>query len=407
MEGKSGYFILYSYDGDAVSDFQSTVIVLTDTPEKAMKIAKKNKPDGWGFRLDTTRGDAGKLNSIDDYRKKTPNSNLEVFGEGKEVPGKMDIKKEAYVDTNSPAFLELNGYFKELVPSIGKSESVAGELVRAINRLLYRYFNDGDQLGIGYGNETCNPAARYLQRYGSHNVRMLVDNMWDENNTDQYEEYLVELVDEINDMVRDNQDLRNKPTPDMFSFKKPEDDQWGDDDYDEGYGDGSEEDEEEYFDEAKKPVVDEEDEDEEEAYYNLGRSRDMRYGDPRGEKPKEKDGDVKDMDESFKVIDESEIRKPRVKKEGIYDEQPDPNDPDAEGNETYPDYEDGDDEVEVKEEYSYEDVENILINALEEASFGEIKSIRSFEQAGVMTYNKGVVVTMRNGQDFQIQINGW
>ena len=256
MEGKSGYFILYSYDGDAVSDYQTTAIVLADTPQNAVKIAKKNNPDGYGFRLDTTRGDAGKLNSLDDYKKRFPNSNLEVFGEGKEVPGKMDIKKEAYVDTNSPAFLELNGYFKELVPSIGKSESVAGELVRAINRLLYRYFNDGDQLGIGYGNETCNPAARYLQRYGSHNVRMLVDNMWDENNTDQYEEYLVELVDEINDMVRDNQYLRNKPTPDMFSFKKPEDDQWGDDDYDEGYGDGSEEDEEEYFDESFK-VIDE------------------------------------------------------------------------------------------------------------------------------------------------------
>ena len=45
--------------------------------------------------------------------------------------------------------------FKELVPISGKADSLAGEIVRAISRIGYRFYNDGDQLGIGYGKETC------------------------------------------------------------------------------------------------------------------------------------------------------------------------------------------------------------------------------------------------------------
>ena len=44
----------------------------------------------------------------------------------------------------------------------GKCETVAGEMLRAYNRVVYRYFNDGDVAGEGYGRETVNPALRYL-----------------------------------------------------------------------------------------------------------------------------------------------------------------------------------------------------------------------------------------------------
>ena len=52
--------------------------------------------------------------------------------------------------------------FDQLVPESGKCETVAGEMIRAFNRIGYRFFNDGDLLNIGYGIETVNPAARYL-----------------------------------------------------------------------------------------------------------------------------------------------------------------------------------------------------------------------------------------------------
>ncbi len=49
----------------------------------------------------------------------------------------------------------INGFFEELVPVKGKCESLAGEIIRAIARIGYRYYNDGDMVGVGYGKETC------------------------------------------------------------------------------------------------------------------------------------------------------------------------------------------------------------------------------------------------------------
>ena len=58
----------------------------------------------------------------------------------------------------------LNALSDVLVPASGKCDSLAGELVRATERIGYRFFNDGDQIGIGYGKETCNGTARYLEK---------------------------------------------------------------------------------------------------------------------------------------------------------------------------------------------------------------------------------------------------
>ena len=52
------------------------------------------------------------------------------------------------------------------VPGSGKADTVGGEIIRALDRLLYRFYNDGDQVGEGYGIETCNGSYRYL----SHKV---------------------------------------------------------------------------------------------------------------------------------------------------------------------------------------------------------------------------------------------
>lgn len=38
----------------------------------------------------------------------------------------------------------INKLFKELVPETGKADSLAGELVRAMSRIGYRFYNDGE-----------------------------------------------------------------------------------------------------------------------------------------------------------------------------------------------------------------------------------------------------------------------
>ena len=56
----------------------------------------------------------------------------------------------------------IDDWFEFLVPSTGKADTVAGELVRAISRIGYRYFNDGDMFYSGYGRETCGSDVAYL-----------------------------------------------------------------------------------------------------------------------------------------------------------------------------------------------------------------------------------------------------
>ena len=57
---------------------------------------------------------------------------------------------------------KINDLTEQYVCSEGKCEPVAGEILRAYNRVVYRYYNDGDVAGEGYGRETVNTALRYL-----------------------------------------------------------------------------------------------------------------------------------------------------------------------------------------------------------------------------------------------------
>lgn len=76
--------------------------------------------------------------------------------------------KEKYKDLIARAQAEdeaekqLEVLFEELVPSKGKAATVAGELVRAMMRILYRDYNDGDMFYEGYGIETCGGSVAYL-----------------------------------------------------------------------------------------------------------------------------------------------------------------------------------------------------------------------------------------------------
>ena len=53
--------------------------------------------------------------------------------------------------------------FDKYVPAMGIAETVGGEILRAMTRILYRFYNDGDMVGVGYGNETVNSSDRYLE----------------------------------------------------------------------------------------------------------------------------------------------------------------------------------------------------------------------------------------------------
>ena len=115
-------------------------------------------------------------------------------------------------------FDRLNDLFDELVPCSGKAESLAGELVRATERIGYRFYNDGDQIGIGYGKETCNPAARFLIQKAPREIADLTAGLWGMVSEAGYEAVLEILAARVADYIEAHPELREQPTEDMWSF---------------------------------------------------------------------------------------------------------------------------------------------------------------------------------------------
>lgn len=119
----------------------------------------------------------------------------------------------------------LNELFEELVPASGKADCLAGEIVRAVVRIGYRFFNDGDRLGVGYGKETCNPAGRFLRKKLPYDLACLVCKIWDPGYNDVvYEHYLDVLCDKVAEYVDSHPELREQPTDDFWDYMDREED---------------------------------------------------------------------------------------------------------------------------------------------------------------------------------------
>nr|DAP32839.1 MAG TPA: hypothetical protein [Caudoviricetes sp.] len=101
----------------------------------------------------------------------------------------------------------INKLFKELVPDTGKADSLAGELVRAMSRIGYRFYNDGDQLGIGYGKETCNPAGRFLGAKGNDKIAKLTADAWAVYSEEAYKKVWTSFAERLPTMLSRTQTL--------------------------------------------------------------------------------------------------------------------------------------------------------------------------------------------------------
>lgn len=116
------------------------------------------------------------------------------------------------------------------VPDSGKADSVAGELVRAINRIIYRWFNDGDRINEGYGKETTNAAARYLIQEGSPEVRStiseLFENPSDYDSDDSYEDMLSDACVSLLEDLENHPELKTAKTIDMWDLYDKEDSEY-------------------------------------------------------------------------------------------------------------------------------------------------------------------------------------
>jgi hypothetical protein len=141
-------------------------------------------------------------------------------------------------DYNDSTVTTLDKVFEATVPSIGKAATLGGEYVRAVERIAYRWTNDGDQIGCGYGCETCNAAGRFLLAYGSDTTLDVIWKMWGAYLTDDaYDLCLQNLMRSVaNDLDSHPEWFGRTDHPDMWDLRADADtewdDEWDDDDWD-------------------------------------------------------------------------------------------------------------------------------------------------------------------------------
>lgn len=128
--------------------------------------------------------------------------------------------KQAIADNPNPEH-PLNPYFEALVPAQGQADTVAGELIRAMMRLIYRDWNDGDVFYSGYGLETCGGSAQYLMQNGPGELydelyRIAEDNLREDEYTDGLDEcanLLVEYLEENPELYGEENTIDSRSYP--------------------------------------------------------------------------------------------------------------------------------------------------------------------------------------------------
>ena len=130
---------------------------------------------------------------------------------------------------NKTLMNRVNTRFEELVPLEGKADTLAGEIIRAISRIGYRFYNDGDQVGMGYGKQTCNPPARFLASTTSAAIGDMVRALWQVTDEAAYEKLLDVVTEMTMDYIDAHPELCEQPAPDMWDFRDAQEDR---DDYD-------------------------------------------------------------------------------------------------------------------------------------------------------------------------------
>jgi len=124
--------------------------------------------------------------------------------------------------------------YDKLVPGQGDAETIEGEMLRAINRIIYRFYNDGDKYFQGYGTETAGPAHSFLVN-ANHPLKSAMVKLFDEPSGDNsYERMLKDVLDMILDYIESRQGKYSKNTlGGMFNYEPEfEEEEEDDDDYD-------------------------------------------------------------------------------------------------------------------------------------------------------------------------------
>ena len=190
-----------------------------------------------------------------------------LFNHLKKIGGKMEIDEEEITleidyDDLRPLINE-NKLLKEfvskeledrneplydkLVPGNGDAETLEGEMLRAINRIIYRYFNSGDKYYEGYGTETAGPAHSFLVN-ANHPLKAMMNRLFREFiSDDEYEKMLNEVLEAILTHIESKQGEYTKNTLGGIFKYEPEFEDMEEDDDDYTYDYDDEYDDDDYY----------------------------------------------------------------------------------------------------------------------------------------------------------------
>jgi hypothetical protein len=129
--------------------------------------------------------------------------------------------------------------FDKLVPGSGASETVEGELMRAINRLVYRWYNDGDKFWQGYGAETAGPAHSFLINSNAipFDIQSTLTSILNKSvgtGDEGYERLIKFALEQILDYIEGKNGEYTKSDEDMFDYESEYEDE-EEDDFDDYY----------------------------------------------------------------------------------------------------------------------------------------------------------------------------
>lgn len=225
VEGPDGNLFDTGYDKDSwIEEFCEAEDY--DTYEECLKSKKKTLTEAPIIKLnDADIMNPGKV----DFKQKIADATAEKEAEKarqaeearkeqfrakyKDVPAKL----EASLGKGGDAEETLEVLFEDLVPGQGAADTVAGEMVRAMMRVLYRDSNDGDKFFMGYGLETCASSISYLCAHIT-TVEKRVENMLEEafryEDDDRYTEALKAMTEDVVDHIMNNQELIFTPNED-------------------------------------------------------------------------------------------------------------------------------------------------------------------------------------------------
>jgi len=143
--------------------------------------------------------------------------------------------------------------FDKLVPGAGNADTVEGEIIRALNRIIYRWGNDGDHFAQGYGAETAGPAMEFLTDAPGipSEIRAKFKAWEDDNFSNDYDKKELEdlasiALQHVEMKVRENDLTKNED--DLFNYgdkyiEHVRDMEAEDDEYEDYYDDEYEDDE--------------------------------------------------------------------------------------------------------------------------------------------------------------------